>query len=56
MKKVNNNELEEIVGGMNITGQLINSFANILRTIKDIGAEFGSTIRRISEGNMCRLD
>lgn len=56
MKKTNEKELEQIIGGTNFTGALVNSLVSLMQTIMDTGNRIGSAIRRITEGNMCPLD
>lgn len=55
MNKVREENLHNIVGGADITSAFINSIANIIKLFVDIGNGIGSSIRRITEGNMCPL-
>ncbi len=56
MKKINDNELDNITGGnTTITGSIINAFVNVINVLKDAGVALGSGIRRISEDNLCPL-
>ena len=48
-------ELLQIVGGINITGTLINALYKGINTIMDIGRSLGSAIRRAIGGMMCPL-
>ena len=55
MKKVSDNELNEIYGGDSISGPIINAIVNVLNLIQEAGYNVGSGIRRIIEGEMCPL-
>jgi len=55
MQKIDNRDLTQIVGGVSISGTLINSFSTILKTIASLGRSFGSSIRRIASDNVCPL-
>ena len=48
-------ELLQIVGGISITGTLINSIIRAVNSFMDVGRSLGSAIRRIIGGNMCPL-
>lgn len=56
MKKIDNLELDKVVGGESISGSVINAFINIIKVLMDAGRSVGSAIRRVSEGNLCPLD
>jgi len=55
MKKLSNEELAMIEGGVNITGTILNSFSTLAKTIADLGRNLGSALRRISSNKMCAL-
>ena len=55
MKKIEENKLYDIEGGIDISGNLINAFVDGIKTIMDVGRSFGSAIRRIVSGNLCEL-
>lgn len=55
MSEVGQQELIQIVGGISISGTLINSFSTVLKTIFSFGRSLGSAIRRISENTLCPL-
>lgn len=55
MQEVREQELVQIIGGVSISGTLINSFSAILKTISALGRNFGSSIRRISSNTLCPL-
>jgi len=54
MKRID--DLDSLIGGGTISGTLINSFANIIKVLLDTGRALGSSIRRISENNICPLE
>lgn len=53
MKK--NNNTQNIVGGTDVTGSIINGIVNLFKAIYEIGRGAGSSVRRISTGNVCPL-
>ena len=53
MYKLTKEEMTYIYGS-GFTGTLINAVRNGILSITDIGRYFGSSIRRIIEGNLCR--
>lgn len=55
MKKINDNELNDIYGGDSISGPIINAVVNILNLIQEAGYNVGSGMRRIIEGEKCPL-
>ena len=55
MKKVDNCELDFVVGVDSISGTVINAFTNIIKLLMDAGRSLGSSIRRVSEDNLCPL-
>lgn len=55
MKKLNIQELEEVNGGFNISGTLINSLSSIIKTIHSVGQSLGSSIRRMSTNKLCKV-
>ena len=58
MKKLNDEELEKVLGGSStiITSSIINSIINVIRLLEEGGYKFGSGVRRLSEGNLCPLE
>lgn len=58
MKKLDDSELEEILGGNSttISSSVINAVVNVIKLLEEGGIKFGSAIRRIGEGNLCPLD
>ncbi|MFA7514749.1 MAG: hypothetical protein WCZ09_00880 [Bacilli bacterium] len=55
MINLTNDELERIVGGLNITGTLINAFTGGIKIILDISRSLGTAMRRIYTNNLCKL-
>ena len=53
--ELNKNQLLSVVGGVSISGTLINSFVRGITAIFDIGRSIGTAIRRIRSGNICPL-
>lgn len=49
------NALYKIDGGLSLSGSLINSFTNGIKTIMDVGRSFGTAIRRMISGNICKV-
>ena len=48
-------QLLNVVGGISISGTLINSIVRGINSILDLGRSFGTAIRRISSKNICSL-
>jgi hypothetical protein len=48
-------ELLKVVGGISITGTLINSLCRGINSILEVGRSLGSALRRIKGGNMCPI-
>ena len=53
MKKLNENEMYEINGG--VSGTFINSVASAAKFIYNLGHSLGSTLKRLISGNQCLL-
>lgn len=53
MKKIENNELQEITGGINWSGTLISAVTKLVNSVVDIGRYLGSSARRLITGNCC---
>lgn len=51
--KLENTEMLKIVGGINISGTLLNSIAKLLSTLFDVGRAIGSAIRMSKSGRRC---
>ena len=57
MSKIDDRMLDNIIGGGDtITGTVLNAFTNIIKILYDAGVGLGSSVRRISEGNLCPLE
>lgn len=48
-------ELLQVVGGISITGTLLNSICRGINSIMDVGRSLGTAIRRIGCRKMCPL-
>ncbi len=49
-------ELQKIVGGLDVSGSVLNAFATGIKTLFDIGRSFGTAIRRVFNGNLCAIN
>ena len=54
MHILNDSELKNVIGGLNITGTLINSISKAIGTFLDLGRSVGTAINRIMNGNICK--
>lgn len=52
MIQLEKKELLNINGG-SISGTMINAFSKALNSLLDLGRSLGTSIRRISSGNLC---
>ena len=56
MKDINEyNQLIQILGGLNISGTILNSFSKGIKTIYEIGQKVGTAIRRIKAKSLCKI-
>lgn len=55
MKKLDNQELLSINGGLTISGTLINSLVKGISVILDLGRALGTAIRRVTSSTLCPL-
>lgn len=55
MKELKENEVMKIVGGISISGPLINAVSTIMKTIYSIGQGVGGALRRITTGKVCKI-
>ena len=58
MKKIDNEKLVEINGGttltdLTLTATLLNAIVKVGELVYQIGSSFGSSVRRMEEGNIC---
>ncbi len=51
--KLNNIEMLNIIGGVNLSGTLLNSIAKLLSTIFDVGRAIGSAISMSKSRRRC---
>lgn len=52
---IDENVLYKIDGGLSLSGSLINSFTDGIKTIMDVGRSLGTAIRRMITGNICKV-
>lgn len=52
--ELTNAELMNVTGG-GITATFVSATAKLVNTVYDIGRAFGSAIRRITSGNICKI-
>lgn len=55
MRKLEEKELYYIVGGLDISGAVINSFARGIKVLFDLGRSFGTAIRRLAANSLCPI-
>lgn len=53
MEKIKNDELQEIIGGINWSGTLISAITKLVNSVVDIGRYIGSSTRRLITGKNC---
>ena len=58
MKKIEEEKLQEINGGttltdLTLTATLLNAIVKVGELVFEIGSSFGSSVRRMKEGNLC---
>lgn len=46
-------ELKQIVGGINITGTIINSIVDAIKIALEVGRSLGTAVRRITSKGIC---
>ena len=57
MTTISTEKLKEITGGNNtLSGPIINAIVSVITLIEDLGKDFGSSLRRMKEDNLCSLD
>ena len=56
MKKLSNRELKQIVGGIDLTAGILNSFVRAFEIVLEIGRSLGTSIRRLGGSNICELE
>jgi len=55
MFKLNNDELMMVVGGINITGTILNAISRGVEIIFEIGKSIGTALRRSISDKMCSI-
>ena len=53
VEHLNKYQLEQVVGGVNLTGSLITSFTKAITSLMDIGRSLGTAIRRVAGKSVC---
>lgn len=56
MKKLNNNELINVNGGLRITGAILQYGRLALQSIYNVGVGLGSAIRRLTAKSYCPIN
>ena len=56
MKRIKEEELDQINGGETMSGPIISALTSIIKALRYAGYSLGSGIRRISENNLCPLE
>jgi hypothetical protein len=54
--KMNDEKLIMVVGGVSLTGTLINAMSRAINALLEVGRSLGTAIRRITNKNLCRLN
>lgn len=54
MNLIENEKLNEIKGGINITGSFISAIVRGIDVILELGRSLGSAFRRSKDNNLCR--
>lgn len=56
MKEIKSyDKLVKIAGGLNISGLLLNSISNGIKTVFELGQKIGTSIRRIKNKTLCKI-
>ena len=55
VNELNDEELDNIIGGINLSGTFIKAVSSGINTIMDVGRSFGTSIRRIVGKRLCTL-
>ncbi len=56
MEKESDLNLRNVYGGATVAGSVVSAFGKIIEMLRDAGKGVGSSIRRISENNLCPLE
>ena len=54
MIELKKDELEQIVGGINITAALFTALSKAAKTVYEIGQAVGSAVRRLYSKDLCK--
>ncbi len=55
MNNLNKNQLQNIEGGLSLSGTIISAFTSGIKTVLDIGRSLGTALRRVKEDKICAL-
>lgn len=55
MRKLTEEELGMLVGGVALSGTLLNAVTSLLKVLFDAGKALGSSLRRLEENEICPL-
>ncbi|MGN0992976.1 MAG: hypothetical protein ACI4PE_03555 [Bacilli bacterium] len=53
--KLSKDEMLQVVGGVKISGTVVNAFTSAFKVLYGFGQEFGSALRRIIKKRLCSL-
>lgn len=56
MVELTKKELKSIIGGIDLTSGILNSFVRAFEIVMEIGRSLGTSIRRISSSNICEIE
>lgn len=51
----NDEKMLSVVGGISLTGSIVNAISSLVKTIYSIGQGVGGAIRRIGTGKVCKI-
>lgn len=54
MKVIEKEELDITVGGASFSGAIVNAITSLVKYVYTLGQSLGSSLRRITTGNMCK--
>lgn len=53
--KLSKDEMLQVVGGVKISGTVVNAFTSAFKVLYGFGQDFGSALRRIVKKKLCSL-
>lgn len=53
--KLSKDEMLQVVGGVKISGTVVNAFTSAFKVLYGFGQDFGSALRRIIKKRLCSL-